>query len=543
MYGNDLCCACNYGNLCYGTHAANRGRRAVPESRGSLIFPCVIDFTQFLQPPVYMGSTVGRSVSAADDAIRHCAVAGDVEVRFSDIAERVRCCKSASTAKGYLAVLGRLEQYCGCGSLLSGQVSADFVTGFGRFLAEEKLTAATVAMYKRTLRALLKDAFGQQCAGVIKAAFADVVSSNETDTRGITADELRRVAYADLGGSPWLMRVRDVFMMCVYGCGLPLGKLKQALAAEPGSGMMDDDVDAACGFARFPAAKWMQEGAAAFGRVHGTGIREYLAGLSESTYIKGLGAIGTVLQLKHPLTPKSAVDGWIAVAQSIGVRGAVIAAAVTGDTAYRKIMGEEFDDTTREVGVQAACRVAGAITDLTERWYAMRCFADSPEDVSARIKGGEVVEGKVETFIPVASQGGKNMAAGDRLMGKMLFFRCTSAAAVVLKNRLGRGVHVFSFHDSERTPAFINTDEMMAFMFLADVAGDTIRYFFPDETEAMPEFSANERVTVTNGNFTGHVGLIDKVGKDRLRVVVRIEAMNGAIVTAEIPAKFLRPAS
>ena len=55
---------------------------------------------------------------------------------------------------------------------------------------------------------------------------------------------------------------------------------KQALA-EPGSGMMDDDVDAH-GFAQFPAAKWMQEGAAAFGRVHGTGIREYLAGLSES---------------------------------------------------------------------------------------------------------------------------------------------------------------------------------------------------------------------------------------------------------------------
>ncbi len=106
--------------------------------------------------------------------------------------------------------------------------------------------------------------------------------------RHITADELRRVAYADLGGSPWLMRVRDVFMMCVYGCGLPLGKLKRRRWQEPGSGMMDDDVDAH-GFARFPAAKWMQEGAAAFGRVHGTGIREYLAGLSESTYIKGWG--------------------------------------------------------------------------------------------------------------------------------------------------------------------------------------------------------------------------------------------------------------
>ncbi len=72
----------------------------------------------------------------------------------------------------------------------------------------------------------------------------------------------------------------------------------------------------------------------------------------------------------------------IAVAQSIGVRGAVIAAAVTGDTAYRKIMGNEFDDTTRE---EEGCRPhmpgGGGDTDLTERWYAMRCFADSPECV------------------------------------------------------------------------------------------------------------------------------------------------------------------
>ena len=58
-----------------------------------------------------------------------------------------------------------MEQYCGCGSLLSGQVSADFVTSVGRFLAEEKLTAATVAMYKRTLRALLKDALGSNVPG------------------------------------------------------------------------------------------------------------------------------------------------------------------------------------------------------------------------------------------------------------------------------------------------------------------------------------------------------------------------------------------
>ena len=100
---------------------------------------------------------------------------------------------------------------------------------------------------------------------------------------------------------------------------------------------------------------------------------------------------------------------------------------------------------------------------------------------------------------------------------------------------------MFSFRDGDRTPAFIRTDEMMTFMFLADVAGDTIRYFFPDELEGLPKFDVSETVAVTNGALTGHVGVVERVGKDRLRVLVRIDAMNGAIVTAEIPLKFLRP--
>ena len=139
------------------------------------------------------------------------------------------------------------------------------------------------------------------------------------------------------------------------------------------------------------------------------------------------------------------------------------------------------------------------------------------------LRGGEV-EGKVETFIPVASQGGKNMAAGDRPDGKIACFPLHVGRAVVLKNRLGRGCACV-FVSRQRTHACLYQHRRVVIWLLCFwLMLPVIRYadFFPDETEAMPEFSANERVTpVTNGNLQGHVGLIDKSGKDRLRVVVR----------------------
>lgn len=471
-----------------------------------------------------------------------CILPDDVaarEVSLRDMGVRVRCGKKTSTAKGYLAVLGQLERYCGCDKLVLGEVSAEFVAGFGRFLVEEGLSAATVVMYKRTLRALLKDAFGPDGAQILKTAFAGVGSANESDTRAITAVELRKVAYADLSAHPWLMRVRDVFMVGVYGCGLTFDGLKGVASLLEGgdSGLTGSDMEDS-----MPAWRWMRDAAEVFGRVHGTGIGRYIDRLSEESYSRGLAAIGGILRLRHPLTPKSAVDGWMATARALGVGAAVSAAAATGATAYKNIMGEECCGCAREEVVDAARRVAGSITDLRERWYAMRCFSLSPEEVADKLQCGVDATGRIETYVPTGGpQQANHAAAPGRLLGQMLFFRCKAQDAVSVKKHFGTGVYVFSFRDGDRTPAFIRTDEMMTFMFLADVAGDTIRYFFPDESEGLPKFDVSETVAVTNGALTGHVGVVGRVGKDRLRVLVRIDAMNGAIVTAEIPLKFLRP--
>lgn len=469
---------------------------------------------------------------------------GSAMVSLREMSARVQCSKTPSTAKGYLAVIRQLEAYCGGEVLWLENVSGEFVAGFGRFLAERNLSAASVAMYKRTLRALLRDAFGSAGALAIKSAFAGVESANETDTHAITAEELRKVAYSNLGRHPWLGRVRDVFMLGVYGCGLTFERLKE-LAPVIDGGVGAFLPGAPVGGDSFPAWRWMREAAEAFGRVHGMGMGEYLEQLSAEGYSRGLAAIGGLLRLRHPLTPKSAVDGWIATARELGVSAAVAVAAARGETAYKKIMGEEGNCLPQEEMEEAACKVAGAITDLTERWYAMRCFADTPEAIAEKLQSGVEAAGRIETYVPGvgAQQEQRNAPKGGLPLGRMLFFRCKASDAMIVKRHMGAGVYVFSFRDGDRTPAFISTGEMMTFMLLCDVAGDTIRYFFPGETEALPEFAMNETVTVTNGMLTGHVGIVDGIGKDRLKVFVRIEAMNGAIVTAEIPSTFLRHAA
>lgn len=465
------------------------------------------------------------------DSVTGCSTGADCCIDLADLGLEVKYTKKASTAKGYLAVLKHLEIYCGKKELRLEEISTEFVEGFGRYLVDEGLSAATVGLYKRSLRALLKDAFGREGANVLKSAFAGVASSNETETMGITSDELREVADACLTESPWLRRVRDVFMLCVYGCGLSFAELKHR--CEEGADIAAEDI-----FEPYAAGRWMREAAIAFGATNGIGLLEYIGGLSEETYRQGLAAIGVLLRLKHPLTEKSAVDGWIATARALGFGSEAIVGGAAVETAYRKIVGRMTADDVTAAAEEAACKVAAAITDLSERWYAMRCFSATPDETAPLVQKIAVGRRRIETFVPSVGNG-KHSDAADRMMDKMLFFRCRASEAVKVKKSLGRSVHVFSFSDSDRTPAFICADEMMAFMFLADVAGDTIRYFFPDEISGLPPFAISERVTVTNGKLMGHVGVIDKIGKDRLRVVVKIEALNGAMVTAEIPIKFL----
>ncbi len=59
----------------------------------------------------------------------------------------------------------------------------------------------------------------------------------------------------------------------------------------------------------------------------------------------------------------------------------------------------------------------------------------------------------METFIPVASQGGKNMAAGDRLMGEDAAFPLHVGRSGCVEKPPGEGVCMCFFVSRQRTHA------------------------------------------------------------------------------------------
>lgn len=462
-------------------------------------------------------------------------------VNLTELAAKVRTTRSASTAKGYLAVLRRLSDYLHSDFLPLEEVTPGFVAGFSRYLSGTGLSPATAAMYLRSLRALLRGAFGRGCARHLAEAFAMAGNTMvPAETGGaLCASGLHRINDADLSVHPWLWRVRDLFMLSFYGCGATLQRLRQV--AGNGEPQAWDAFGAGC---------WMRDAAASFAATHGMPLADALGRLSDESYANGLAALGSYLGLRSPLTPSAAGRGWAAAARSLGISSDIIAQAVCaaaagavdcscGDAPNGITDNDSITYATRD----AACRVASSLRDLTERWYAMRCLATDPAEIAPQLgeKAGSG-ERQIPTFVPPAPESEtRHSGPGARLMGSLLFFRCRQAEAAVLARRMAPGCRIYAGGDN--MPAPIDPGEMAAFMIVAGAGGDTVRMHFPGQTEAMPDFTENDVVTITDGTFTGHVGLVGKVGRDRLRVLVRITALNGAVVSAEIPATFLRHVS
>ena len=145
----------------------------------------------------------------------------------------------------------------------------------------------------------------------------------------------------------------------------------------------------------------------------------------------------------------------------------------------------------------------------------------------------------VDTFIPVQANTATTLAK-DRLMSSLLFFRTSATNASALKSRIAPGAYVFSFSSGDKKPAYIPNDQMLTFMFLVNIGADTILYYYPSENGSSQQFEPKDIVEITDGSFCGNVGIVERLSKDRLRVCVRIEALNGALISAEIPAKFLK---
>ena len=142
------------------------------------------------------------------------------------LSEEIRQTKSASTAKGYLAAINKLEEFFGRDVISINDFTTTFIEDFSKFLIAEGLSATTTSLYLRNLRALLKKSLGVNDKEVLRQVFKGVSSKNGKSSAAIGISDLTRLASADLSAYPPLRRIRSLFLFSFYACGLPIGYIR-----------------------------------------------------------------------------------------------------------------------------------------------------------------------------------------------------------------------------------------------------------------------------------------------------------------------------
>ena len=102
-----------------------------------------------------------------------------------------------------------------------GDLTAELMVKFERWLLSHKVKPNTSACYMRSLRSAL-NRLGLDGNGLFK----DVrTSPDKAEKKAMRSEELEQFKQADLKGNEWLIIVRDAFFFCIMALGIPFADL------------------------------------------------------------------------------------------------------------------------------------------------------------------------------------------------------------------------------------------------------------------------------------------------------------------------------
>lgn len=440
-------------------------------------------------------------------------------IPFTTLRSNILQTHTPSSARAYVAMLTRLETFVDTNFLDLNNINADFVAAFGDYLIRCSVKPSTVKLFKKALRAILKPHFGTENRSILKNAFKDVGSANETDTNSITSSDLAKIAAAKFPDDPYLKKTLDTFLFSVIGAGQQLNTLKT---------LSESDL-ATCGEHRQHILTRHQQ-------QFGTQLTTFIATLSDSTYTAALNAIGSKLSLSRPLTPKSSIDAWIAAALAERLDIDLIAAATAEPTSLNTHILPSSTPISRLRINAAHLQVANRIIDLRQHWHVMKCRDCTPDDIK-RIIDRALPNAQLDQFVAPTPARPKNTSRQKDITGDLLFFRCTTATAADIRRTIAPHAWVYT-QATGTEPARIPDREMMTFMLLCNVNEGTITYHFPDATTTA-QLHIGQQARITNGNFSGLVGIISALPDNRYKVVMTLTGIC-ARVTAEVPTDFIQ---
>jgi transcription antitermination factor NusG len=426
----------------------------------------------------------------------------------------------ASAARKNQYVARSLEGFLGEGNDIPlGDVTREWLERYVASLQAQNKSDNTLSNYIRvilnTFRLAVKA--GENLDLTLFEGFFK--GNSKSKKKILTLPLLHQIADADLTDYPVLNRTREVFLLCFFAGGLRLSDL-----VEDANRIVD-----------------LKEAENLFQKYMLTAPFAFLGESPESNYLHNLEGVRHLLNLSFPLTDDSAAEAWVEAAKASAVPTHVIAQVVG-----RALPNLNYvrDEAVADEQVQAALRkVAGHIDIYRPNWYVIRCYNIDPADAFEDIqKMPGLQTAQMKYFIPeVKKTLTKSEKRDIRFIQRLLFVHCLPVDAMnifrVMTPPLAR---MFSYRIGTKfVPSIVSTDEMRTFMYLSDVAPETITYYFPDEVQNLPKFDRYEEVEITEGVLAGKTAHIYRTGHDKLSVVVRFESMN-MYYTAEVPLRFLR---
>lgn len=435
-------------------------------------------------------------------------------VKISDLEAEVQLTRSPNSARYYKVMLRRLQEFTCSDSIDIEAIDSKFVENFSDYLLRSALAPVTVRQMLKFLRATLKPFIAPTQRADFRAVFASVNTKERPWINRVSASDVRTIV--DPRGLPApLEKIRLVFLYCLFGATTPE--------------LIDRQADVLAQQKKIEAD---------FSKRFGGFLHDFIERLDSSKYLQGLIALSAYLHLDISPDEWTSVDGWIAAALSCGVSADRIASTVPNAHPYSKLLIDK-ERITLQAAEDAKEKVATSLWDLRPHWYAVRCLKGKPVDVN-EILINDLPLGEDEMFqafiVPPTPEKVRR-AVGISPVERMLFLRTDSEMIGIVKSLLPEGTHLIG---RGKKAAVIPESEMQTFMLLCRLSPDTLRSYFPELAPADDGISIGKTAIVTDGQFSGSVGVVRKVSDDRYTVSLVIHTLGNLRITADIPVQFLK---
>jgi transcription antitermination factor NusG len=405
-------------------------------------------------------------------------------------------------------------------------LNKEWVDGYVAHLQQTGRTDNTISNY---LRVLLNVCRLARKAGLpLQLDFFQhyFMGNSKSKKQMLNTGYLRIIANADLTDYGVFARTRDVFLLCFLGGGLRLTDLHES-----------DD--------RFTGVK---EARLLNTRYTASNRMAFLGQNPMEGYLHNLSGLAHLLELNCTLTDDSAAEAWVEVAKHCEIPQRVIAHVVGREMPNLNYADIASAQATEAEVYDAIRKVAGSVGIHKLTWYAVRCRENTPDETRDLIRQLEGLQSRelLKVFVPVEPPEPVNGKPVKRkrnadFMRHLLFVNCLPVDVLQIRRALAPGLYVYDYQaGGRRIPSPISDDEMRTFMYLYNVAPETLTYYFPDEVTALPQFDLSQEVEITEGVLAGKTATVYKTSRDKLSVVVRFESMS-MYYTAEVPVRFLKP--